>query len=69
MPLSVKFFVWQLVNASKSTFFLIQIAIQTKLGIKISDQIKRIITRGRGGVRKGPKKCHVEFEWPLITLY
>ena len=22
---------------------------------------------GGGGIRKGPKKCHVLFEWPLIS--
>jgi hypothetical protein len=37
MILEVKTFVKQLVYASKSTFFFIQIAIQSKLGIKISD--------------------------------
>ncbi len=52
MLLKVKFFVWQLVYASKSTFFLIQIAAQRKLGIKISDLIKRIVTRGGGGSEK-----------------
>ncbi len=61
MPLRVKSFVWQLVNASKSTFFLIQIAVLSKLGIKINDQIKIIVTGGG----KGLKKCHVLFEWPL----
>jgi hypothetical protein len=68
MPLSMKSFVWQLVYASKSTFFLIQIAVQSKLGIKISDQIKIIVTRGGGGGSEKANKCHVLFEWPL-TLY
>jgi hypothetical protein len=49
MLLEVKTFVWLLVYASKSTFFLIQSSVQRKLGIKISDQIKIIITRGGGG--------------------
>jgi hypothetical protein len=52
MLLRVKSFVWQLVYASKSTFFLIQIAVQRKLGIKISDTIIRIVTRGGGRPKK-----------------
>ncbi len=55
MPLCVKSFVWQLVYASKSTFHLIQIVVKTKLGIEISDQIKRIVTWGGGGSVKGQK--------------
>ncbi len=54
MLLRVESFVWQLAYDSKSTFFLIQIAVQRKLGIKISDPIKRIVTRGGGSKR--PKK-------------
>jgi hypothetical protein len=55
MLLRVKSFVWQLVYASKSTFFLIQIAVQSKLGIKISDSIKRIVTGGGRGSEKARK--------------
>jgi hypothetical protein len=68
MLLRVKSFVWQLVYASKSTFFLIQIAVHRKLGIKISDPIKRIVTRGEGGAEKAPKKCQVIFKCPLIVI-
>ncbi len=60
MLLEVKSFVWKLVYASKSAFFLIQISIRSKLCIKISDQNKRIVTRG-GGSKKGRKSV----EWPL----
>jgi hypothetical protein len=55
MLLRVKSFVWQLVYASKSTFFFIQLAVQRKLGIKISDTIMRIVTRGGGGLEKAQK--------------
>ncbi len=49
MLLRVKSFAWQLGYASKSTFFLIQRAFQSKLGIKISDQIKTTREGGGGG--------------------
>jgi hypothetical protein len=27
------------------------------------------VTRGRGGGKKGEKKCHVFFEWPLRIMF
>ncbi len=40
----------------RSTLFLFQIDAQRKFGIKISDQIKRIVTPvGGGGSEKGQK--------------
>ncbi len=58
MPLSVKSFVWQLVYASKSTFYFFQIVVETKLGIKISYQNKRIVTMG-GGQKRAKKVSRI----------
>jgi hypothetical protein len=55
----VKSFVWQLVYASKSTFYFIQIVVETKLGIKISDQIKG------GGSENGQKSATYYLNGPL----
>jgi hypothetical protein len=30
---------------------------------------KKNVTRGGGGGRKVPQKCHVLFEWPLKTSF
>jgi hypothetical protein len=65
MPLRVNFFVWQLVYASKNTFFLTQRALQYKLGSKISDKIKRIVTRGRA--EKGKKSFTYYLNSPLCV--
>ncbi len=49
MILEVKTFVKQLVYALKSTYFFIQIAVQSKLGVKINDQnLVNCYMRGRG---------------------
>ncbi len=52
-------------TASKDTFFLINVIFQSNICLKISHLKMKNVTRG--GVRKVPKKCHVLFEWPLIT--
>jgi hypothetical protein len=52
-------------KASKDTFFFIHLKFQSNLGLEISHQKLKNVTRGGGGVRKVPKKCHVLFEWPL----
>jgi hypothetical protein len=51
-------------TASKDTFFLIDLIFQSNIGLTISHQKMKKVTRG-GGFRKVPKKCHVLFEWPL----
>ncbi len=62
MLLRVKSYVCQLVYASKST----SLTVQCKLGIKISDQIKRIVTRGgRGGSEKGQKSVTYYLNGPI----
>ncbi len=55
-------------TASKDTFFLINLIFQSILRLKISHKKMKNVTRGGGGVRKVPKKCHVLFEWPLIRV-
>jgi hypothetical protein len=67
MLLEVKSFVWKLVYASKSAFFLIEITIRSKLGIKISDQNKRIATGG-GGSEKGQKSVTYYLNGPLVKF-
>ncbi len=68
--LEVKSSVRRLVFASKSTFFLIKITVRSKLDIKISFQIERIVTRGRGS-KKGKKVSRIirmaliTFQWSL----
>ena len=67
MLLEENFVVSQQDTASKDTFFLIDLIFQSNIGLKISHQKMKNVTRGGGGVRKVPKKCHVLFEWPLRT--
>jgi hypothetical protein len=59
------------VYTSESTFFLIQRAFQSKLGFKISDQIKRIVTRVVGvvGVEIGQKSVTYYLNDPLCPIY
>ncbi len=53
----------------KDTVFLIHFAVQSKLGLKISDQKRDIChTVGGAGVRKLPIKCRVLFEWPVVAF-
>jgi hypothetical protein len=64
MLLEVKSFVWKLVHDSRSAFFLIKITIRSKLGIKISDQNKIIVTQGGRGQKRAKKVSRIN-EWPL----
>ncbi len=57
-----KIFITNQDKASKDTFLQLHLIFQRNLSLKISH------TGGRG-VRKVPKKCHVLFEWPFITIY
>jgi hypothetical protein len=55
-------------TAYKRNFLLIDLIFQSNIGLKISHQKMKNVTRVGGGVREVPKKCHVLFEWPLILI-
>jgi hypothetical protein len=56
MLLEVNFFVRMQDKASKETFFLIHFIFQSNLGLKISHQKFKNVTRGGGGGQKSAKK-------------
>ncbi len=48
----------------KDPFIIMHLTLQDKLGLKISDQNMKNVTRGV----EVSNKCHVLFEWPLTSF-
>ncbi len=64
--LKSKWLVWKQDKALKYTFCILHFAVQSILGIKMTDNEMKNVTR-EGKVRKEAKKCHI-FIW-MATYY